>query len=185
MRFTGLAILVSAALMLTAIPAQAQWRGYISRDLGITFHAPGEMTTERGSYEGERSGEHPAIIYRSIADDIEYKVMVTDFRERSGEGASLLVEAAFVFQDDRNVLMDTYARVDETYGRKVTVDLPDNGGRSMGAFYFHEGYLYQFFSTVLPANGDYATSFMGRFIDSHSFGLERVNEGEIELGLPE
>ncbi len=185
MRFTSLVILVGTALMFMAVPAQAQWRGYISRDLGFSYHAPGEVTAERGTYEGERSGEHPTIVCRSVADDIEYKMVVTDFTERSDEGASLLIEAAFIFQDDKNVLMDTYARIDATYGRKVTIDLPDNGGRSMGSFYFHQGYLYQSFATVLPANGDYASPNIGRFIDSISFGDARVNEGVTELRLPE
>ncbi len=185
MRFTSLAILVGTALMMAAVPAQAQWRGYVSRDLGISFHAPGDMITERGTYSGDRTGDHPTIVYRSAANDIEYRVVVSDFRERSDEGASLVIEAAFTFQDEKNVLMDAYARIDDTFGRKVTIDLPDNGGRSMGSFYFFQGYLYQTFATVLPANGDYGSPFMGRFIDSLSFGDERLNEGVIELSLPD
>ena len=115
-------------------------------------------------------------------------MVVSDFRERADEGASLLIEAASTFQAEKNVLMDAYARIDETYGRKVTIDLPENGGRSMGSFYFHEGYLYQTFATVLPANGDYGSPFMGRYIDSLSFiedGDARVNEGVVELSLPD
>lgn len=185
MRFISLAILVGTALMMAAVPAQAQWRGYISRDLGISFHAPGDMITERGTYSGDRTGDHPTIVYRSAANDIEYRVVVSDFRERSDEGASLVIEAAFTFQDEKNVLMDAYARIDDTFGRKVTIDLPNNGGRSMGSFYFFQGYLYQTFATVLPANGDYGSPFMGRFIDSLSFGDERLNEGVIELSLPD
>ncbi len=188
MRFKSLVILVGSALILTAAPAQAQWRGYVSYDLGISFHAPGEMITERGTYSGDRTGEHPAVIFRSTADDIEYEVVVTDFRESLDDGASLVIEAAFTFQDQKNVLMEAYARIDETFGRKVTIDLPDNGGRSMGSFYFYRGYLYQTFATVLPANGDYGSPFMGRFIDSLSFiedGDARVNEGVIELTLPD
>jgi hypothetical protein len=188
MRFTGLAILVGTALMASLVPAQAQWRGYVSHDLGISFHAPGELITESGIYSGERSGDHPSVVFRSAADNIEYKMVVTDFRERADEGATLIIEAAFVFQDQQNVLMDAFARIDNTYGRKVTIDLPDDGGRSMASFYFYRGYLYQTFATVLPANGDYATPFTGRFTDSLSFiedGNARVNEGVIELSLPD
>lgn len=188
MRFTALVILVGSTLMWTAAPAHAQWHGYVSHDLGISFHAPGEMITESGSYEGERTGGHPTIVFRSAADNIEYKTVVIDFREREEEGASLLLEATYMFQLEKNVVMDAYARVGETFGRKLTIDLPDNGGRSMGSFYFHQGYLYQTFATVLPANGDYGTPFMGRYIDSLSFiedGNARVNEGVIELSLPE
>ena len=186
MRFISIMILVSTALMVTLVPAQAQWRGYINHDLGISFHAPGEMIVERGTYIGDRSGEHPTIVFRSAANNMEYKVIVTDFRERSDEGASFVIEAAFTFQDQKNVLMEAYARIDNTFGRKVTIDLPDNGGRSMGSFYFYQGYLYQTFATVLPANGDYTSPFIGRFIDALSFGPElRVNEDVIELSLPD
>jgi len=188
MRFTSLVILVVAVLMSTAVPAQAQWKGYVIPELKISFHAPGEMTVERATYTGVRSGEHPTYVYRSSADNIEYKVVVTDFRDRADEGPSLLIEAEFSFQEGKNMLMGTYGRIDDTYGRKVTVDLPDGGGRSMAAFYFYRGYLYQTFATVLPANGDYSTPFMGRFVDSLSFiedGNARVNEGVIELGLPD
>ena len=188
MRFTSLVILAVTALMMTLVPAQAQWRGYVSHDLGISFHAPGELITERGTYTGDRTGEHPTIVFHSAADGIEYKVVVTDFRDRSDEGASLVIEAAYTFQNEQNVVMDAFARIDETFGRKVSVDLPDNGGRTMASFYFHEGFLYQTFATVLPENGDYGTPLMGRFIDSLSFiedGNARVNEGVVELTLPD
>nr|TFG55055.1 MAG: hypothetical protein E4H34_01265 [Hyphomicrobiales bacterium] len=188
MRFTGLVILVGSVLMASLGPAQAQWRGYVSHDLGISFHAPGEMVTESGVYTAERSGEHPSVVYRSSADNIEYKVVATDFRDRVDDGASLVIEAASTFQTGHNALMEAYARIDETFGRKITIDLPDNGGRTMASFYFHDGFLYQTFATVLPANGDYGTPLMGRFIDSLSFiedGNARVNEDVIELGLPD
>lgn len=185
MRFTAILALVGAVLMWTAVPAHAQWHGYISRDLGFSFHAPGEVTAERGIYNALRSGEHPTIEFHSLVNDIEYKVAVTDFRDRAEEGANLLVEAAFTFREDQNVLMGEYARIDDSFGLKVTIDLPDNGGRSMGTFHFHEGYLYQVFATVLPANGDFASPFIGRFVDSFALGDAEVNEGVIELSLPD
>jgi hypothetical protein len=188
MRFLKLMFLVGTVLAVAHVPAHAQWRGYVSYDLGISFHAPGEMVTERGIYTGDRTGEHPTVVFRYSADNIEYRVVVTDFRDRADEGASLVLEAAFTFQNQKDLVMDAYARIDETFGRKITIDLPDNGGRTMGSFYFHEGYLYQTFATVLPANGDYGTPFMGRFIDSLSFiedGNARVNEDVIELNLPD
>jgi hypothetical protein len=188
MRFLKLMFLVGTVLAVTHVPAQAQWRGYVSYDLGISFHAPGELVVERGTYTGDRTGEHPTVVFRSSADNIEYRVVVIDFRDRADEGASLVLEAAFTFQNQRDLVMDAYARIDETFGRKITIDLPDNGGRTMGSFYFHEGFLYQTFATVLPANGDYGTPFMGRFIDSLSFiedGNARVNEDVIELNLPD
>ena len=120
-----------------------------------------------------------------MVDDIEYQIVITDFRDRAEEGANLLVEAAFTFREDQNVLMGEYIRIDDSFGLRVTLDLPDNGGRSMGSFHFNNGYLYQVFATVLPANGDYTSPFVGRFVDSFSLGNAEVNEGVIELSLPD
>jgi hypothetical protein len=44
-----------------------------------------------------------------------------------------------MFQKDKKVLMDTFGRVDRQYGPKLTIDLPNDGGRSSAAFYFIAG----------------------------------------------
>jgi hypothetical protein len=93
-----------------------------------------------------------------------------------------------MFQADKKVLMDTFARVepgkDSIYGRKMTVDLPKNGGRTTAAFYFTDGKLISLEATVLPANGDYTSPDPGRFIDSIAFVLSRTQPGATELPLP-
>ena len=66
-----------------------------------------------------------------------------------------------MFQDGKKVLMDTFGRVDRQYGRKLTVDLPNNGGRITAAFCFVNGRIVSLQATVLPANGDYDTPEMG------------------------
>nr|TFG54849.1 MAG: hypothetical protein E4H34_01700 [Hyphomicrobiales bacterium] len=184
MRFIHLMILAGATFVSTIAPAQTQWRPYVSRDLGFAFHAPGQPSVERGTYRADTSGEYPTIVYRTIVNNIEYKVIVADCRNRAAEGASILEEAAYTFQLEQNVVTDDYGRVDTVYGRKVTIDLPDNGGRSMASFYFDRGYLFEFVATVLPANGDYGSPSMSRFIDSHSFAENRVEPDATELQLP-
>ena len=170
--------------MLMASPASAQWHDYVSHEFGFAFHVPGELTVESGIYEADTTGEHPTVVYRSMADNIEYKVIVTDFRHRSEEGASLLEEAVFVFQNGKSVLTDTYSRVDDVYGRKVTVDLPNDGGRSMASFYFDRGYLFQLIATVLPENGDFGSPNLSRFLVSLTFADNRVERDATVLGLP-
>ena len=185
MRFSALAILVAAALALTAAPAAAQWKTYQSRELQFSFAAPGEVKVEEGTYKGERSGEHPAIIFRSTADNIEYKATVVDFNARVGEAASLLEEAVVTFMGNNRPLMDNYGRINNLYGRKATVELANNGGRSMASFYFNKGYLYIMQATVLPANGDPGTPDAARFVDSQVFNVRNMEPGAIELDLPE
>jgi len=184
MRFTILAVLVAAALALTTAPSEAAWAGYFNKSVEFSFFAPGELKTERGSYSGALAGQRDATVFQSEEDNIQYKVIVVDFSARPNDEAALLAEAATAFQTGRTVLADASLGVDRITGRKISVDLPDGAGRSMGAFYFKNGHLIHLQVTVLAANGDYETPDTGRFIDSLAFLPSRINPGAIELTLP-
>lgn len=189
MRRFALATLMGASLAVTAAPAQAAWHSYVSHKLGFSFEAPGEVKTQTGTYRGAYAGPHETMVFRSVDDNIEYKVTVMSFAQAQAEGATILGEREYMFQDGKKVLMDTFGRVepgkDAIYGRKITVDLPKNGGRTTAAFYFTKGKMYVLEATVLPANGDYATPDAGRFIDSITFNLDRAEKSATELKLPE
>ena len=73
---------------------------------------------------------------------------------------------------------------DAVYGRKMTFDMPNKGGRKTSAIYFTRGRLFMFEATVLPANGDYGTPDTGRFVDSVAFVLSRAEAGSTELATP-
>jgi hypothetical protein len=188
MRRWMLAALAGAAVAMAAMPAQAAWKSYINRELGFSFMAPGEVKTSVGTFRGEVAGPRQTIVYRSVEDNVEYKVTVMSFVQAQAEGANLLGEREFMFQNRKKVLMDTFARVepgkDAVYGRKMVVDLADNKGRTTGAFYFTKGRLITLEATVLPAKGDYATPDPGRFIDSIAFVLSRTEPGAVELKTP-
>ena len=184
MRLTAWATLVAAALAAMTVPAIAAWRGYISHPLGFAFAAPGELKMEKGTYGGAVAGQHDTVVYRFVDDDIEYKVVVIDMRDKANDAATLLGEAEYAFQEDKKVLMDAFGRVDRQYGRKLTIDLPNNAGRSTAAFYFINGRIVSLQATVLPANGDYDTPEMGRFVDSITFFAVRAEDDAIELPAP-
>ena len=181
MRFTALATLAGAALMAITTPAMAVWRGYISHPLGFSFSAPGELKVEKGTYRGAVAGQRDTLVYRFVDDNIDYKVVVIDMTDKANDAATLLGEAAYTFQEGKKVLMDAFGRVDRQYGRKLTIDLPNNAGRSSAAFYFVTGRIISLQATVLPANGDYDTPEMGRFVDSLSFFTVRAPDDAIEL----
>ena len=117
MRFSALALAIGAILAMNASPSHAQWKAYVSRDLGFSFIAPGEVKVEKGTYKGERSGEHPAIVFRSVAENIEYKATVIDFSAQLANAPSLFEEAVVTFQGRNKVLMDNYGRIGGLYGR--------------------------------------------------------------------
>ena len=152
------------------------------------FDAPGEIKAEKGKYRGGVAGTNDAIIYRSIDDNIVYRVTVVDFSNRLGEGSVLMEEAAYILQDGKHMLMNDFGRVepgkDAVYGRRMTFDLPDNSGRENVATYFTKGHLFMLKATVLPANGDYTTPDAGRFLDSLVFALSHTQPGAVELPLP-
>ena len=184
MRLTALAITAGAALAATSVPATAAWRGYISHALGFAFAAPGELKVEKGTYRGAVAGAHDTLIYRFVDDNIEYKAVVVDMGEKTNDAATLLGEAEYNFQNGKKVLMDTFGRVDRQFGRKLTIDLPNNAGRSSAAFWFINGRIVSLQATVLPANGDYDTPEMWRFVDSITFFTVRAPDDAIELPVP-
>jgi len=185
------------SLVATAAPAQAAWRSYISHELGFSFEAPGEVKSQLGTYREQIAGPRQTIVFRSVDDNIEYKVTVMKFAQAQADGADLIGERVFTYEgtssnegvhDESRVLMDTFARVEPgkeaVYGRKVTINQPNNRGRTLAAFYFTNGKLYSFEATVLPANGDYGTPDAGRFVDSVTFNLTRADKSATELKVP-
>jgi hypothetical protein len=184
MRCTRFLLLAGVALAAMTAPVQAAWDAYISHPLGFAFAAPGALHLEKGSYRSAIAGVRDSLIYRFVDDNIEYKVVVVDMTDEANQAANLLGEAEYLFQDQKKLLMDTFGRLDRQYGRKLTIDLPDNRGRTTGAFYFVNGRIVSLQATVLPANGDYGSPEMGRFVDSITFFTERAADDAIELPAP-
>jgi hypothetical protein len=184
MRRNFLSILVGALSAAMISPAMAAWHAYISHPMGFAFAAPGALKIEKGTYRGDVAGTRDTTIYSFTDDDIEYKVVVIDMSDKANDAANLLGEAAYLYQQNKKVLMDTFGRVDRQYGRKLTIDLPNNAGRSSASFYFINGRLVSLQATVLPGNGDYNTPELGRFVDSITFYTVRAPDDAIELTVP-
>ena len=177
------------ALSVMAMPAQAAWKSYVNKELGFSFMAPGDVKTEVGNSRGTLAGPRQTIVYRSVEDNIEYKVTVVSFIQAQAEGAALLGERQYTFQNRKKVLTDTFALVgsgkDTVYGRKIVVEQPDNKGRTTGVFYFTKGRMFVLEATVLPARGNATTPDPDRFIESIAFALARTPADAIELTTPE
>ena len=186
MRLPYMTAVACAVFAFSVSPAEAAWNQYFNRALEFSFLAPGDLRTEKGTYKSELAGEHSANVFRSVEDNIEYAVTVVDFSTQAAmasEESALLAEAQDSFRKDKTVLADGQLRVDAYIGRRITADLPGNGGRSSGAFYFKRGHLILVTATVLPANGDYRTPDLGRFVESLSFQASRVDPGATELTI--
>jgi len=168
-----------------AMPAETAWKSYISKDLGFSFMAPGQIKTEVGTFRGADAGPRQTIVFRATENNIEYKVTVMTLIQAQAEGASILGEREYMFQDKKKTVSDTFSRVetgkDTVYGRKIVVDLPENKGRATGAFYFNKGKLITLEATVAPT-GNKASPDIARFVDS--IGFTRAVMGAVELQTP-
>lgn len=187
MRVSALSCSAIAVLMALTAPAEAAWHGYISHTLGFAFAmpaAPNELKIDKTTYKGAVAGTRDAMVWSTVQDNIQYQAFVIDTTAEARQSATLLGEAEYIFQDGKKLLMDSFGRVDRHYGRKLTVDLPNNGGRRIGCFYFINGRIISLQATVLPANGDYDNPEIARFIDSITFFPERAADDDTELPLP-
>ena len=183
MRWWGLPGSAIAALIALTAPAAAAWHGYISHSLGFAFAAPGELKVQKSSYKGAVAGTRDSVVWTSVDDGIEYSAIVIDTTGISNQAATLLGEAEYIFQDGKKLLMDSFGRVDRHFGRKLSIDLPNNGGRKIGCFYFINGRIVSLQATV-PSGGDYDSPELARFVDSITFYPERAADDDSELPLP-
>src|SRR5215468_3080919 len=133
MRRWMLAALAGAALTMAAMPAKAAWKSYVNRELGFSFMAPGEVKASVGTYRGDIAGPRQTIVYRSVEDNIEYKVTVMSFFQAQAEGATILGEREYMFQNGKKVLVDTFARVEpgtqSTAARSLSIFRTKRAGR--------------------------------------------------------
>jgi hypothetical protein len=188
MRAMILAALAGASAAMATAPAQAAWKSYVNKELGFSFSAPGDVKTSVGTFRGEIAGPRQTILYRSVDGGVEYKVTVMSFIQAQAEGANILGEREYMFQNGKKVLADTFARAgagkDAVYGRRIVVDLPDNKSRSTGVFYFTRGRLIALEATVLPGRGDPASPGPGRFVESIAFAPSGTEPDAIALETP-
>jgi hypothetical protein len=179
-----LAGVAGLALGLWAAPANAAWEYYISHPLGFSVAMPGEIAATRGTYEAEVAGRHNALVFSSSERGIDYRVTVVDMRDVQNNASNLLGEAGYNFQSTGRSIMDIHARADRHFGRKHTIDLPNDGGRQIAQYYFLNGQLLEF-KVSIPAGGDYASPDVARFIDSVAFYPDMANQDSVELALPD
>ena len=184
----GLALAVGALLIL-AVPAQAAWQYYACPSDNFASQFPGVPKMETIKFSMPRHGDaKSARTYTTTVDNVIYKMLVADYTDRVPFGASILEEALFQHTeaDDHGLrngkmLGNDTARIEPvvrgaTYGRRITMDYPNGGGRNLTNFYFRDGKLYEQSVTILPANGDYSSPVGSRFVESLLFNLTRMDQ---------
>jgi hypothetical protein len=178
------AVVAGLAWTLQPAPAHAAWEYYISHPLGFSVAMPGDIMPSRGTYESVLAGTRETIVFSSSENGIDYRVTLVDMREIQNNAANLLGEAGYNFQDGKPLMMDIEARADRHFCRKLTVEMPNDGGTETAQIYFLNGRLIEFRVTIGPG-GDFGSPNVARFIDSVAFYPDMANQDSVELTLPE
>ena len=194
MRGLALILVAAAGVVISGAPAQAGWGYFACPSDNFASQFPDVPKMESVEYAMPRHGKAlSARTFTTTVNDIVYKMLIADYSDRVADGASILEEAIFQHTeaDDHGLqngklLGNTTTRIEPvgrgaTYGRSITMDFPNNGGRNQTNFYFRDGKLYEQSVVVLPANGDYTSPNGSRFVESLLFNLSRMDTeiGEI------
>jgi len=180
--------LALAMVAISAAPAYAGWGYYACPSDNFASQFPDVPKMETIQFAMPRHGQAlSARTYTTTVDNIVFRMLVADYSDRAMDGASILEEAIFQHTeaDDhglRNGKMigNDSGRIEPvvrgaTYGRRITMDMPNGQGRNLTNFYFRNGKLYEQSVTVLPANGDYSSPNGSRFVESLLFNLTRMD----------
>jgi len=123
--------------------------------------------------------DRPAVHFEVELDNIVYAMTIADFREDLDRSANVVLECINLYEEAGVLISNFPARTSRredpeggTWGREVTVDLPDNRGRVVGACYFTKGRLYRFEAHVLPENGNMNALESVRFANAFNFHID-------------
>ncbi len=190
MRFLVFITLIGTTLGFST-PAWSAWEAHVLDDLGITKDFPAEPVRTETIYRAPEiveleleavQNEHPAVHFETEVDNIIYRMTVVDFRELLGRSVNFALECITIYEEAGEVVSNinaiTGGRLDPlggtwTWGREVTVDLPENRGRVIGACYFTKGRLYRLEAHILPEHGDMLAIDALRFTNALEFHIDR------------
>ena len=192
-------VLTLSALLISIGSAKAEWKYYACPSDNFASKFPGVPKQETTKFALPRHGDAlSARSYSVVDDNIIYRLTVADYFDRREDGASILEEAMFQHTDTDDhglkkgrIVANDSARIEPvprgaTYGRRITIDLPNNGGRNLTNFYFRNGKLYEQSAIITPANGDNINPDASRFVESLMFNLTRMEEeaGGVPPNIP-
>jgi len=176
MRFLAAMMMAATTLAAGSAAAAPAWQEMVMEDLAIAKEFPGDPTRTAGEYTTPVAGTVPATIFHIEDDNIVYEMIVAETQDKMAVGSSILGECVANAEAEGTLLANMTNRVeggaDAIYGRLVSVDLANNGGRRQTACLVNAtGRLYVIKATVLPAHGQPNSSMVIRFTNSLSFDL--------------
>jgi len=83
MQIRFLAGLVGVLLAFSVLPAQAQWKSYVNKEVGFSFLMPGVLSSNKGTFKTP-AGDKPSTVYSATDDNIVYQVSVAEIGGQDG-----------------------------------------------------------------------------------------------------
>jgi hypothetical protein len=182
MRFSEIFIVAAVVAASTIPAAAAEWREYRyeADDLAMLKEWPGEPVRETIEYTTPVVGTASAAELSYEEDNIVYRMTVVMLPGMTDRGASILGECEAMAEAEGTPLANMTARVEPgssaTYGRLISVNLANNGGRAQTACFFTKERLYKIEAIILPEHGQPNSSQAIRFTNSLSFNIDREYE---------
>jgi hypothetical protein len=133
---------IAVSAVLATAPASAAWKEYPYKDLGFVVEFPDAPNVSSGNYKTVLVESAPVHIYTQKQDGALFVATVVDLQNRSGEGASLVMEAEFNLGLLGEISGNTTSRVEPgkaaVFGRFITIDcksgrVPDQPGQTEAA----------------------------------------------------
>lgn len=174
---SALAVLVSSGPVMAASWEEHR---YEADDLAMLKEWPGEPTRQTIEYAtpviGTASAEQ--LVYEE--DNIVFRMTVVMLPGMTDIGASILGECVAMAEAEGAPVANMTTRVEPgeraNYGRLISVNLNDDGGRAQTACFFTKEKLYKIEAIILPEHGQPNSSLAIRFTNSLSFNIDRVYE---------
>ncbi len=140
-----------ASLMISSAAHAQEWQTYTYPNPGFAIQFPGVPDVQTAKFKNAVGVTLPVTRYVVRQDGVQYTLSIVDYSSTNGDALSTIGETARSFSAKGRVNADTRARVDGTFGRKLTIAESD-GSRSDIAIFFIDNHLYTAVGQALPPN---------------------------------
>jgi len=162
------------AAVLAAPSARAQtWQTYRYPEASVSFQAPAKPEATTGTYKPKSGPAAPATIYTAKADNVVYSLTVADFGKTPIDPKTAVGDAEAAIAATGKVTSAVDARIDQDYGRELTLTGSD-GSRSAVAIFYINQHLYELIGQSLPPDATSGSGSIICFQQSLQFGGPRA-----------
>jgi hypothetical protein len=161
------------AVLLSPLPASAQtWQTYRYPEVSVSFQAPSKPEAAIGTYKPKSGPVAPTIIYTAKLDNVVYSLTVADFGKTQIDPKTAIGDAEATIAATGKVTSAVDARIDQDYGRELTLAGSD-GSRSAVAIFYADQHLYELVGQSLPPDAASGSGNIIRFQQSLQLGGPR------------